>query len=89
VPIPPNGLATLGVHHVSTLIMVSANSSGGPWIVQVRDAFGAPVAAGITDGAGCKVLQLPTLPGLRLDVIGTDALDVPIVAGHDVEVLLP
>lgn len=89
IPTPPTGLATLGVLRVPTLINVTSGSSGGPWVVHVRDAFGMLISTGVTDRGGDVVQVLPTLPGLRLDVIGTDAVDVPVVAGKGVEIWLP
>ena len=88
-PIPPKHVATLGVLRVPTLINVTSGSSSGPWVVHVRDAFGLLISTGVTDRSGDVVQVLPTLPGLRLDVIGTDAVDVPVVAGTVLEIWLP
>ena len=88
-PTPPTGFVTLAPLTVPTVITVSAGSSSGPWVVKVRNAFGALVSSGMTDRGGNVMVDMPVTIGLMLDVLGTDAVDVPVFAGHDVEVWLP
>jgi len=35
------------------------------------------------------VLPIPTGPGVRIDVLGTDALDIPVSGGQFVRIVLP
>jgi hypothetical protein len=88
-PDPPAG-ALLGVSNPTpTLITVSSRTQLGPWFVQARLPGGGVLDAGVTDPAGQVVLTLiDGVHGFMLDVIDTDAVDVPVAAGVDVEVFL-
>lgn len=85
----PNAGGSLGVLRLPTLINVtSAGQSSGPWIVHVRSASGATLALASTDAVGDVAFLLPAVPGLKLDVLGSDAIGVPVAAGHEVNVVL-
>lgn len=83
---PPAGL-NLGVYSPApTLVHVYSQMSSGPWYVQVRSAGGAVVDSGTTGSNGEVVFDLPAAGGMAMDVLGTDALDVPVSCGQSIQV---
>ena len=88
-PDPP-GNAVLGLYNaVPTHVTVSSRTQSGPWVVQVRlPSGGGVVDSGLTDGSGHVMLEVIDVHGLGLDVLDTDAIDVPVQAGASVYVIV-
>jgi len=83
-------MAYLGVYNpVPTLVTVTSRTDPGPWYVQVRLPGGGVLDSGLTDSSGQVVVTLiDGVHGFLLDVLGTDAVDVPVTPGLDIEVFL-
>lgn len=85
---PPNANANLGQARL-THITVNSRMSTGPWIVEVRTVSGTLIASATAINGELVTKALPAGQVLMLDVLDTDALDVPIAAGQTVGVWVP
>ena len=68
---------------------LSVTISGPPrWLV-LRTQAGHVVAAVTTNVSGHAVISAPDLPDLRLDVLGTEAVDIPVRPGMTLRIVIP
>ena len=81
---PPNAIPAAN----SSLLVESLGATEAPWTIVVRTSWGMPVLLTSTSEFGDAQLSLPPFGGLMLDVIGTEAVDVPIAAGQRIFVLV-
>ncbi len=68
--------------------VTSVGQASGPWWVHVRTDTGVTLALAPTDASGDVSFLLPAFPGLMLDVLGSDAEDVPLLAGQSITVVI-
>jgi len=80
-PVPPDHVT------IQKPIFIMVSGPEAPYSVQIR--IGAHlIAQDVTDSNGLVVFMVPDVPGLVLDVLGTSVVDIPVKAGHVVQIVV-
>ena len=95
-PVPPSSpagpvgnLATPPGEHLRLPLVVAISGSEPAYLVVVTAPGGAVVGLGSTDTDGLLSLNVPAMPGLELDVVGTSVIGLPVHGGQIVAITLP